>query len=218
MRQALELVEIARGAERLQRPRPLRRGRAESVHRARDRVCALLPTRFGVRRRPRATRITPAIARVAKRRGITVTQVALAWLLARYERMLPIPGTRSVRHLEENLAAADVELDARRPRGARERRPLRRYGASRSIATRSSDATVAQPIVKTVLPLLPELDRLRRQAIAAPVRRQRQLAGSRGVASSSATRRSSASRPVDDLDSAARPARCSWLPRGRLRT
>ena len=54
---------------------------------------------------------TPAIASVAKRRGITVTQVALAWLLARYERMLPIPGTRSVRHLEENLAAADVELE-----------------------------------------------------------------------------------------------------------
>jgi pyridoxine 4-dehydrogenase len=53
----------------------------------------------------------PAIARVAQRRGITVTQVALAWLLSRYERMLLIPGTTSVQHLEENLAAADVELD-----------------------------------------------------------------------------------------------------------
>jgi aryl-alcohol dehydrogenase-like predicted oxidoreductase len=53
----------------------------------------------------------PAIARVADRRGITVTQVALAWLLARYERMLLIPGTSSVAHLEENMAAADVELD-----------------------------------------------------------------------------------------------------------
>ncbi|MEA2264936.1 MAG: pyridoxine 4-dehydrogenase, partial [Solirubrobacteraceae bacterium] len=37
---------------------------------------------------------------------------ALAWLLARYERMLLIPGTTSVAHLEENLAAIDVELDA----------------------------------------------------------------------------------------------------------
>ncbi len=51
-----------------------------------------------------------AIAGVAERREITVTQVALAWLLARYERMLLIPGTTSVTHLEENMAAADVEL------------------------------------------------------------------------------------------------------------
>jgi len=53
----------------------------------------------------------PVIAGVADRRRITVTQVALAWLLARYERMLLIPGTSSVQHLEENMAAADVELD-----------------------------------------------------------------------------------------------------------
>jgi len=55
----------------------------------------------------------PVIAGVAQRRGITVAQVALAWLLSRYERMLLIPGTSSVRHLEENMAAADVELDDR---------------------------------------------------------------------------------------------------------
>jgi aryl-alcohol dehydrogenase-like predicted oxidoreductase len=60
---------------------------------------------------PRQLAQDPAIAEVAERRGITPTQVALAWLLARYERMLLIPGTSSVRHLEENLAAADVELD-----------------------------------------------------------------------------------------------------------
>jgi aryl-alcohol dehydrogenase-like predicted oxidoreductase len=53
----------------------------------------------------------PVIAGVATRRGITVTQVALAWLLRRYERMLLIPGTSSVAHLEENMAAADVQLD-----------------------------------------------------------------------------------------------------------
>ena len=35
-----------------------------------------------------------------------------AWLLARYERMLLIPGTSSVAHLEENMAAAAIELDA----------------------------------------------------------------------------------------------------------
>ncbi len=53
----------------------------------------------------------PAIAGVAGRRGVTATQVALAWLLDRYERMLLIPGTSSVAHLEENMAALDVELD-----------------------------------------------------------------------------------------------------------
>ena len=52
-----------------------------------------------------------AIAGVAERRGITATQVALAWLLSRYERMLVIPGTSSVQHLEENMAAAGVDLD-----------------------------------------------------------------------------------------------------------
>ena len=54
----------------------------------------------------------PAISKVADRHGATASQVALAWLLARYERMLLIPGTTSVAHLEENLAAIDVALDA----------------------------------------------------------------------------------------------------------
>jgi pyridoxine 4-dehydrogenase len=53
----------------------------------------------------------PVIAGVAQRHGITPTQVALAWLLSRYERMLLIPGTSSVEHLEENMAAGNVELD-----------------------------------------------------------------------------------------------------------
>ena len=55
----------------------------------------------------------PVIAAVAQRHGITVTQVALAWLLARYERILLIPGTSSVAHLEENMAVAAIALDDR---------------------------------------------------------------------------------------------------------
>ena len=54
----------------------------------------------------------PAVAEVAAGRGATPSQVALAWLLARYDRMLLIPGTTSVAHLEENLAAGEVALDA----------------------------------------------------------------------------------------------------------
>jgi len=46
-----------------------------------------------------------------QRHGATPSQIALAWLLARYDRMLLIPGTAPVAHLEENLAAIDVALD-----------------------------------------------------------------------------------------------------------
>ena len=48
---------------------------------------------------------------VATRVGASVAQVSLAWLLARSPVIMPIPGTSSVAHLEENCAAADVELD-----------------------------------------------------------------------------------------------------------
>jgi pyridoxine 4-dehydrogenase len=53
----------------------------------------------------------PAIAEVAGRRGTTPSQIALAWLLHRSERILLIPGTGSVKHLEENLGAGEIELD-----------------------------------------------------------------------------------------------------------
>ena len=51
-----------------------------------------------------------AVARVAKAHDTTPHQVALAWLLARSPVMLPIPGTGSVAHLEENMQAATLTL------------------------------------------------------------------------------------------------------------
>ena len=51
-----------------------------------------------------------ALGRVARRRGATPTQVAIAWLLARSRVIVPIPGTSSVAHLDENVAAARVLL------------------------------------------------------------------------------------------------------------
>jgi aryl-alcohol dehydrogenase-like predicted oxidoreductase len=51
-----------------------------------------------------------AVAEIAERRGATPGQVALAWLLHRSPVMLPIPGTSKVAHLEENTAAAELEL------------------------------------------------------------------------------------------------------------
>jgi len=50
------------------------------------------------------------LATAAGNHGATVAQLALAWLLARSEVMLPIPGTGSVAHLEENCGAAQVRL------------------------------------------------------------------------------------------------------------
>jgi aryl-alcohol dehydrogenase-like predicted oxidoreductase len=52
----------------------------------------------------------PRVRRVARELGVTPAQVSLAWLLARAENVLLIPGTSSLAHLEENLAVRDVEL------------------------------------------------------------------------------------------------------------
>jgi pyridoxine 4-dehydrogenase len=52
-----------------------------------------------------------AVGEAARRLRATPAQVALAWLLRRSPAMLPIPGTSKVAHLEENAAAAGVELD-----------------------------------------------------------------------------------------------------------
>jgi aryl-alcohol dehydrogenase-like predicted oxidoreductase len=52
-----------------------------------------------------------ALLAVAERHGASPSQVKLAWLLARSPFVLPIPGTRSIEHLRENLAAAELELD-----------------------------------------------------------------------------------------------------------
>jgi aryl-alcohol dehydrogenase-like predicted oxidoreductase len=47
---------------------------------------------------------------LAATKGATVAQLALAWLLAQGEHIVPIPGTRSLRRVEENIAAADLKL------------------------------------------------------------------------------------------------------------
>jgi aryl-alcohol dehydrogenase-like predicted oxidoreductase len=53
----------------------------------------------------------PVVRRVAEKHDATTSQVALAWLLHRDEHVLLIPGTSSIGHLEENLAAGRVALD-----------------------------------------------------------------------------------------------------------
>lgn len=52
------------------------------------------------------------VASIASRVGATTTQVALAWLLAHSKALLLIPGTASIEHLEENVGACGIQLDA----------------------------------------------------------------------------------------------------------
>jgi aryl-alcohol dehydrogenase-like predicted oxidoreductase len=47
---------------------------------------------------------------IASQHGVTAAQIAIAWLLHRSPVMLPIPGTSSVKHLEENAEAANIRL------------------------------------------------------------------------------------------------------------
>jgi aryl-alcohol dehydrogenase-like predicted oxidoreductase len=55
--------------------------------------------------------VSPALADIATRHGATPEQIALAWLLRRSPTTLPIPGTLSLEHLRDNLAAAEIELN-----------------------------------------------------------------------------------------------------------
>jgi pyridoxine 4-dehydrogenase len=54
---------------------------------------------------------SPQVTSIAARLGRTPAQIALAWLLSFRPNILLIPGTSSVSHLEENIAAGDIELD-----------------------------------------------------------------------------------------------------------
>ena len=50
------------------------------------------------------------VKEIANDKGVTPGQLALAWVLAQGEDIVPIPGTTTIRHLEENIAAAEIEL------------------------------------------------------------------------------------------------------------
>jgi aryl-alcohol dehydrogenase-like predicted oxidoreductase len=52
------------------------------------------------------------VKELAGEKGVTPGQLALAWVLSRGEQVVPIPGTKRVKYLEENLAAAEIELSA----------------------------------------------------------------------------------------------------------
>jgi len=68
------------------------------------------PLGFGDVRKVGATPAAARLAELARRRGVSMQQAMLAWLLARSRQILPIPGTTSVEHLEQDIAAAGVVL------------------------------------------------------------------------------------------------------------
>src|SRR5437868_10490773 len=57
-------------------------------------------------------KLASKVAEIAAEKGITPAQLALAWVLAQGDDLVPIPGTKRRKYLEENAAAADVELSA----------------------------------------------------------------------------------------------------------
>ena len=79
-------------------------------------------------------KLAAKVEEIAEEKGVTPAQLALAWVLAQGEDVVPIPGTKRRKYLEENAAAVDVELTAedldadRRRAAARRRRALRRGG------------------------------------------------------------------------------------------
>lgn len=82
-------------------------GQAEVKDDTRAKFPRFQPENFAANRAHVAT-----IERIAAAKGTSAAQICLAWLLARGDDVFPIPGCKSRRHLEENLAAADIALSA----------------------------------------------------------------------------------------------------------
>ena len=66
------------------------------------------PRRFEARRANRA--LVDLLSAIAERKHATPAQIALAWLLARKPWIVPIPGTRKLERLEENIGAVTIDL------------------------------------------------------------------------------------------------------------
>jgi pyridoxine 4-dehydrogenase len=111
VRRALDLVDIAC----VQNPYSVvNRAEADELALCEERGLAFVPffpLGSAFAGGPKQLAADPVIAEVAARRQATPTQIALAWLLHRSPQILLIPGTSSIGHLEENIAAGEVELD-----------------------------------------------------------------------------------------------------------
>jgi aryl-alcohol dehydrogenase-like predicted oxidoreductase len=66
--------------------------------------------RFSPENFPKNLKLVTSLQEIAKKKGCTAGQLTLAWLLAQGEDVIPIPGTKKIKYLEENLGALDVKL------------------------------------------------------------------------------------------------------------
>jgi aryl-alcohol dehydrogenase-like predicted oxidoreductase len=68
--------------------------------------------RFSEENFPKNLKLVEHLEELAKKKGCTVGQLTLAWLMAQGEDIIPIPGTKKIKYLEENLGALDVKISA----------------------------------------------------------------------------------------------------------
>jgi aryl-alcohol dehydrogenase-like predicted oxidoreductase len=66
--------------------------------------------RFSEENFPKNLKLVDALSSISKKKGCTPGQLTLAWLLAQGDDIIPIPGTKKIKYLEENLGALNVKL------------------------------------------------------------------------------------------------------------
>lgn len=76
--------------------------------------------RFSPENFPKNMKLVEGIQKLAEKKGCTAGQLTLAWLLAQGEDIIPIPGTKKIKYLEENLGALEVQLSKEEEREVRE--------------------------------------------------------------------------------------------------
>src|SRR5206468_4058585 len=87
--------------------------------------------RFGEQALRANLRLAETVKEIAAEKGVTPAQLALAWVLAQGDDIVPIPGTKRVRYLEENMGALSVTLTARDLKNIAARRARGISGSSR---------------------------------------------------------------------------------------
>ena len=70
----------------------------------------LLSPRFSEENFPKNLKLVDEIGKIAKKKGCTPSQLTLAWLMKQGEDIIPIPGTKKIKYLEENMKALEVKL------------------------------------------------------------------------------------------------------------
>ena len=66
--------------------------------------------RYSAENFPKNLKLIDEINEIAKKKGCTAGQLTLAWLLAQGQDIIPIPGTKKIKYLEENIGAVHVEV------------------------------------------------------------------------------------------------------------